>query len=202
MPLQKYDGRDGPALSNWPLDRDAVIQPLVPDVRGLYYLVLVATACVVADVRGGAFMSSSSLLPPARAAAFVEDWNTGLPGDKTIKMEIFDITEGLLIFAMILQVFAWLGMVAVQVRCSGGARSCSRGGGAGGSFNPCASASSPRSPPLQSDAPNIGSSPTTVLVIRVLQARGGRRAGEAAQGCCHDLLRPLSPPILRCRLLP
>lgn len=41
-------------------------------------------------------------------------WNVGEPADRHIKTEVFDTTEGLLIFSMIMQVFAWLTIAAVH----------------------------------------------------------------------------------------
>ena len=49
------------------------------------------------------------------AADFIDDWNTGATPDQVVKLEFFKATEGLIGFAMVLQLFAWLCMVAIQV---------------------------------------------------------------------------------------
>ena len=135
-------------------------------------------------------MSPSALSPPARAAAFVDDWNTGLPADKTIKMEIFDVTEGLLIFAMILQVFAWLGMVAVQVCCvCVGSWKLLRGQRSGG----CKP-----SPPLILVSPPLcrATHPTSGRALRQCSSSASSRRGGDGGALCsgRDLLTPPLPP--------
>jgi hypothetical protein len=94
-----------------------------PVTREMYFQIGLATASVY-TTRQAPYVSEDIMSQCGwKLTDFLDDWNVGVktPGSylakgTTVSYSVFQATEGLLGFALTLQLLAWLTMVIVQVR--------------------------------------------------------------------------------------